>query len=82
MKNFTIRGSPFVAVFLVEPVLISRELFKVHAQEREDSARNSMKYTLERRDQWPSREAAAAYLRRRLPWKSWDMRVFERYMVS
>ncbi|KAG5716856.1 hypothetical protein E4T56_gene3417 [Termitomyces sp. T112] len=39
-----------------------------------------MKVTLTRRDSWPSQEAAVAYLRRRLPWKSWDSRVFNLYV--
>jgi hypothetical protein len=62
--------------------MISQELFDAHAKERERSAKMSMKFTLERRDTWPDAEAAASYLRRKLPWKSWDSRIFDVYIVS
>ncbi|KAG6901876.1 hypothetical protein C0995_007000 [Termitomyces sp. Mi166 len=80
MKNFPVYKPPYIAVFLVEPTILSQQLFDAHAKEREDSANMTMKVTLTRRDSWPSKEAAAAYLQRRLPWKSWDSRVFDIYI--
>ncbi|RDB31000.1 hypothetical protein Hypma_000089 [Hypsizygus marmoreus] len=80
MKNFPVQKPPFIAVFLVEPTMLSQELFDAHAKEREHGARATMKVTLERRDSWPSREAAASYLRQRLPWKAWDAPVFDIYI--
>ncbi|KAG6864969.1 hypothetical protein C0991_005876 [Blastosporella zonata] len=69
-----------VIFFLVEPTILSQELFDAHAKEREDFAIMSMKVTLARRDSWPDKRSAAAYLRRRLPWKHWDSRVFDAYI--
>ncbi|KAG6887825.1 hypothetical protein C0995_012372 [Termitomyces sp. Mi166 len=80
MKNFPVYKPPYIAVFLVEPTILSQDLFDAHAKEREDSANMTMKLTLTRRDSWPSKGAAAAYLRKRLPWKSWDSRVFDIYV--
>jgi len=36
---------------------------------------------LKRRDSWPSRSVARAWLGSRLPWKRWDPRVFDKYAV-
>jgi len=80
MRNSPIQRPPYVAIFLIEPTILSQELFVAHAAEREQFAKMSMKATLERRDTWPGREAAASYLRCRLPWKSWDARVFDIYI--
>ncbi|KAG5653240.1 hypothetical protein H0H81_001623 [Sphagnurus paluster] len=81
MKNTPIHKPPYIAVFLIEPPIISPELFASHEKERVDSAKMSMKMTLERRDTWPDKESAIAYFRRKLPWKSWDPRVFDIYMA-
>ncbi|KNZ75953.1 Peroxisomal membrane protein LPX1 [Termitomyces sp. J132] len=70
----------FLVLFLVEPTILSQELFDAHAKEREDSANLTMKATLARRDSWPNKGAAAAYLRGRLPWTTWDPRVFNIYV--
>lgn len=82
MKNFPVSKPPYIAVFLVEPTIMSQELFDAHAKERQDFGEVTMKVTLNRVDSWPTREAAASYLRKRLPWKSWDSRVFDIYIVS
>ncbi|KAG6820482.1 hypothetical protein H0H93_016544 [Arthromyces matolae] len=80
MRNFSPQNPPYIAVFLVEPAILSRELFNAHAREREESANLTMKMTLARRDSWSSKGAAAAYLKRRLPWKLWDPKVFDTYV--
>ncbi|KAG6910003.1 hypothetical protein DXG01_014003 [Tephrocybe rancida] len=80
MKNSPAHSPPYVAVFLVEPTILSQELFDSHAKERENAANMTMRITLARRDSWPDRGAATAYLRRRLPWKAWDSRVFDTYI--
>ncbi|KAG5653239.1 hypothetical protein H0H81_001622 [Sphagnurus paluster] len=80
LKNTPIHKPPYIAVFLIEPTIIAQDLFTARTKERERSANMSKKMTLERRDTWPNEEAAAAYLRRRLPWKSWDTRVFDIYI--
>ncbi|KAF8072085.1 Alpha/beta hydrolase fold-1 [Lyophyllum atratum] len=80
VRNYPVQRPPYIAIFLIEPTMLSQELFDAHAKEREHFAKMSMKVTLERRDTWPDREAAANYLRSRLPWKSWDARVFDMYI--
>ncbi|KAG6879674.1 hypothetical protein C0992_012972 [Termitomyces sp. T32_za158] len=80
MKNFPVYKPPYIAVFLVEPTILSQRMFDAHAKEREDSAIMIMKQTLTRRDSWSSKVAAAAYLQTRLPWKFWDSRVFDIYL--
>ncbi|KAF5382078.1 hypothetical protein D9615_004232 [Tricholomella constricta] len=80
VKSTPVQKPPYIAIFLIEPTILSQELFDAHARERKIFANMSMKVTLERRDTWPDRETAAAYFRRRLPWKSWDPRVFDIYV--
>ncbi|KAG6826757.1 hypothetical protein H0H92_014547 [Tricholoma furcatifolium] len=80
MRNSPPLRPPYATVFLVEPTILSQERFDAHAKERENSANASMKATLTRRDSWPNLGAAAAYLRRKLPWKSWDAKVIDLYI--
>lgn len=35
-----------------------------------------------RKHTWPSRNAARAYFGKKLPWTTWDKRVFEAFIVS
>ncbi|KAF9466486.1 alpha/beta-hydrolase [Collybia nuda] len=79
MKKFPIKNPPYKAVILVEPTMLSQELFDAHAEERYAFANATKKFTLDRRDTWPSKKAALEWLGKRAPWKSWDPRVLRLY---
>lgn len=82
MKNLPVHKSPYMAVFLIEPTLFSREIFEANLEERENASKVSMMLTMGRRDTWADRRTAATHLRRRIPWKSWDPRVFDIFIAS
>lgn len=74
-KEFPISRSPFLALVLVEPTMITRELFSANVDDRMATINFCVAATSVRRDAWDSREAAFDWFKRRLPWKVWDPRV-------
>ncbi|KAF8890073.1 Alpha/beta hydrolase fold-1 [Infundibulicybe gibba] len=74
-KNFSASEMPFVSLVLVEPTIITRELFNQHLEDRQASMDFAISATSVRRDSWPSREEAFTYFSKRFPWSLWDPRV-------
>jgi hypothetical protein len=73
--EFPISRLPFLALVLVEPTMITRELFSANIDDWMSSMNFSVNATSVRRDTWDSREAAFNWFKKRLPWKVWDPRV-------
>jgi hypothetical protein len=73
--EFPITRLPFLALVLVEPTMITRELFGATIDDRVAGIKVSVSATSVRRDTWDSREAAFNWFKKRLPWKVWDPRV-------
>ncbi|KAJ7658282.1 Alpha/beta hydrolase fold-1 [Mycena polygramma] len=72
LKTIPSHDIPYVAFVFIEPTLATPDVFYRTA------AANTPSYVasaMSRRDCWPSREEAAAWLKRRAPWKRWDARV-------
>ncbi|KAJ7751554.1 Alpha/beta hydrolase fold-1 [Mycena maculata] len=65
----------YTSLILIEPTIIPRDLFYLEIDERVSTMEFVVAATLVRREKWPSREAAHAWLSRRVPWDSWDPRV-------
>ncbi|KAF8167148.1 Alpha/beta hydrolase fold-1 [Crassisporium funariophilum] len=65
----------YVAMILVEPTLVTRELFNAHLEDRMASMDFAIAATSARRDRWPSKEHAFEYFKKRIPWGFWDPRV-------
>ncbi|KAG2131600.1 Alpha/beta hydrolase fold-1 [Suillus bovinus] len=76
-RAFPMCNQPFVAVFLLEPSMLTRELWMSHLMEREALVRKSMSATLRRRNVFDTLEEAAKYCRKRKPWAEFDQEVFD-----
>lgn len=76
-RAFSMRNQPFVAVFLLEPSMLTRELWMAHLMERETLVRKSISATLRRRSVFDTWEEAANYYRNRKPWSGYDHEVFD-----
>ena len=67
---------------LIEPALITREVFNANLEEREGALKMMNVAVSKRKDTWDSREEARAFFNKRFPWKMWDDRVRDLYVVS
>ncbi|KAF9220917.1 hypothetical protein BS17DRAFT_797430 [Gyrodon lividus] len=76
-KEFPLSRPPYVALFLVEPSILTRELWMAHLEERELTVRKSTEAALRRKASWSNLEDAAEYLRRIRPWSVYDPKVFD-----
>jgi hypothetical protein len=81
-RSFPMRNQPFVAVFLLEPSMLTRELWMSHLVERETLMRRSTSATLRRPDMFDTWEEASNYYRKRKPWAGWNHEVFDIFTVS
>ncbi|KDR86137.1 hypothetical protein GALMADRAFT_235372 [Galerina marginata CBS 339.88] len=66
---------PYPALILIEPTLITRELFNAYREDRMAEMDFAVSATSARRHTWGSKELAYAYFRKRVPWEFWDERV-------
>lgn len=66
---------PLLALVLVEPVMMTRQLFSASTDDWMAAVNLLVSATSVRRDTWDSREAAFNWFKERLPWKVWDPRV-------
>ncbi|KAF9465305.1 Alpha/beta hydrolase fold-1 [Collybia nuda] len=80
MKGFLPQQSPYKAVFLVEPTMLSPEVYDAEARKLYDYVSSTKEHTLNRRDVWESKEIALEWLGSRMPWKAWDPRVLKLYV--
>ncbi|KAK7062616.1 hypothetical protein VNI00_000104 [Paramarasmius palmivorus] len=71
---------PFAATIIVEPTILTKEMFLETYEERIAGIRKTEEYTARRRDTWASREEAIASLKTRAPWSTWDERVLQKYI--
>ncbi|KAJ7509016.1 hypothetical protein B0H11DRAFT_2270556 [Mycena galericulata] len=74
-----LRLSPYSAMILVEPTMMTKEIF-AQGSELSEMTR-VIDAVKKRRDIWESREAARAWFTQRLPWKRWDARVLDAFVV-
>lgn len=68
-------------MIFVEPMMYSRELLSRNVDVQNWIIKAS-KACLSREDSWPSISAAKAFLSSKSPWKLWDPRVLDIYVVS
>ncbi|KAF8816217.1 hypothetical protein BYT27DRAFT_7238055 [Phlegmacium glaucopus] len=74
-KGMLYHELPYVAMVLIEPTMMTREVFNAHLDDRMASMDSVVAATSARRDFWLSKEQAFEYFKGRFPWKSWDPRV-------
>lgn len=72
----------YPAIILIEPTMVTRELFNSHLEDRMASMDFAVTATATRRDTWTSKEHAFDYFSKRIPWGMWDSRVVRLYTVS
>ncbi|RDB21685.1 hypothetical protein Hypma_011238 [Hypsizygus marmoreus] len=74
-KEFALSQIPYAAIVLIEPAMVTRELFNAHIEDRMASMNFAVSATSVRRDTWVSREVAFTWFSKRFPWNVWDPRV-------
>ncbi|KAJ3561263.1 hypothetical protein NP233_g10300 [Leucocoprinus birnbaumii] len=67
-------------LILVEPTLITRELFNENFEDRMSQMEFAITATSSRRDRWKSRPDALLYFQKRFPWSMWDPRILRSYV--
>ncbi|EIW62399.1 uncharacterized protein TRAVEDRAFT_70479 [Trametes versicolor FP-101664 SS1] len=70
---------PYASIILAEPVILTPDVLDQILQ-GDSSLGKILEYTRTRRDIWPSRAVARAWLATRLPWSQWDARVLDLYV--
>ncbi|KAJ8593950.1 alpha/beta-hydrolase [Rhizopogon salebrosus TDB-379] len=75
-REFPLRKQPFIALFLIEPSMLTRELWEFHLLEAEAGVRKRTTAALRRRHVFDNLEEAANYFRERKPWNGLDPDVF------
>lgn len=73
---------PYLAMILIEPSVVTRELFNAQLDDRMAFMDLVVAMTSARRDSWLSKEHAFEYFQTRLPWKFWDTRVLRLLTVK
>jgi hypothetical protein len=66
---------------LIEPTLVSREVFSSHFEDRMAQMDFAVSATSSRKDQWKSKPDALQYFRKRFPWNMWDPESLKLYVV-
>lgn len=72
---------PYTTIILVEPALIDRQTYNAHFEDREGQISQVMKSVIKSRATWESQDEALTWLRKRYPWKAWESRVVELFVV-
>ncbi|KAJ6503882.1 Alpha/beta hydrolase fold-1, partial [Mycena sanguinolenta] len=75
IKDKPMSEIPFVSFILIEPTIISRDLFYAHLEDRAGQMEFVVAATTARRERWRSREDAHSWMSKRVPWDLWDPRV-------
>jgi len=81
-QMFPLCKQPFIALFLIEPSMLTRELWESHLLEEEAGVRRRMSAALRRRHVFDTREEAAGYFQQLKPWSGFDPDVFNIFIVS
>ncbi|KAH9847851.1 alpha/beta-hydrolase [Lenzites betulinus] len=70
----------YESIILIEPALITREVYNANLEEREGALKMMNKAISKRRDTWNSPEEAQSYFEDRFPWTMWDARERELFV--
>jgi len=73
---------PYRAIILIEPTIVTREVFNSHLEDRMTAINFSVATTSMRRNIWKSRTEAFEYFTKRVPWVDWDCRAVRILIVS
>lgn len=81
-REFPLRKQPFLALFLIEPTMLTRELREAHLLEEEAATKMRVDTALDRRNVFDTREEAFNHFRERKPWNRLDPDVLNIFIVS
>jgi len=81
-KGIPSNEQPYRAIILIEPTIVTREVFNTHLEDRIAAIDFSVAATSMRRNIWKSRAEAFEYFTKRVPWEHWDLRVVRILTVS
>ncbi|KAJ7600911.1 Alpha/beta hydrolase family-domain-containing protein [Mycena floridula] len=73
-KDIPLSEIPYIAVILIEPTMVTQELFYQTFDERMATMVFTVEATSMRRDTWPTRDEAFIWMSKRFPWRKWDPR--------
>lgn len=62
--------------------MITEDVFRAHFADRMATMEGAVCATSIRRDRWASRDDARSWLSGRFPWRVWDNKVLDIYVVS
>ncbi|KAJ7691043.1 Alpha/beta hydrolase fold-1 [Mycena rosella] len=80
MRDTPLASLPYAALILVEPTVITRDMFYLTIDDRIPTMEFVVAATSARRERWRSRAEARAWMARRVPWDTWDARAL--HMLS
>lgn len=79
--EFPTNKPPYIGILLVEPAIVSKELYTDNIDAHDFATDMAIKATNARRDTWDSRDNAFQWLSKSPPWKFWDPRALRLYAV-
>ena len=71
---------PFSSMIVIEPPMMPPKMLK-YAQEKRLPMLRAIELAKTRQDIWSSREEAREWFGRQFPWRRWDKRVFNLFIV-
>ncbi|KAF4573292.1 hypothetical protein EYR40_003627 [Pleurotus pulmonarius] len=74
-KYLPLELKPYPALILVEPSVVTKELFEKTIDDRMEQMELVVRMTTARRDHWASKDEAFVWLSKRYPWSTWDLRI-------
>lgn len=80
-KFFAPKVIPYAAMLLLEPPMIDRDVFQANLKDRQRQLKLVTAAVIKSRASWPDKPSALDYFAKRPPWRSWDRRVLELYVV-
>ncbi len=79
----TTQSTPaYAGLVLIEPTMITEDVFRAHFDDRMATMEGAVCATSIRRDRWAGRDDARSWLSGRFPWRVWDNKVLDIYVVS
>ncbi|KAK0450346.1 Alpha/beta hydrolase fold-1 [Desarmillaria tabescens] len=77
MMLTTQSSPPYAGLVLIEPTMITEDVFRAHFADRMATMEGAVCATSIRRHRWAGRDDARSWLSGRFPWRVWDERVLD-----
>lgn len=73
---------PYAAFILIEPTIVSAEMFYEHFDIRLAQLEFTVGAVAGRRHTWKDRQTAHEWMAKRYPWDAWDVRAVKAFVVG